>query len=121
MKNIMKRAWEIYRTLTGDRIAKLSAALKMAWAEIKNAVKAAFTGFASVASVEKRENASDVCHYLTFKAWEKNGIRRIYINDYKRRTLGFIENGTVTIENKQGNSQSDIDFAVNNFKTVYNF
>lgn len=34
---IMKRAWEIFRTLTGDRIAKLSAALKQAWAEFKNA------------------------------------------------------------------------------------
>lgn len=33
---IMKRAWEIFRTLTGDRIAKLSAALKKAWAEFKN-------------------------------------------------------------------------------------
>lgn len=41
MKNVMKRAWEIYRTLTGNRIAKLSAALKMAWNEIKKAVKGA--------------------------------------------------------------------------------
>lgn len=36
MKNVMKRAWEIYRTLVGDRIAKISAALKRAWAEKKN-------------------------------------------------------------------------------------
>lgn len=33
-KKIMKRAWEIYRTLEGDRIAKLSMAMRMAWAEI---------------------------------------------------------------------------------------
>lgn len=35
MKNVMRRAWEIYRRLTGDRLAKLSMALKRAWAEKK--------------------------------------------------------------------------------------
>jgi hypothetical protein len=35
MKQIMKRAWEIYRTLVGDRIAKLSMALRQAWKEMK--------------------------------------------------------------------------------------
>lgn len=35
MKQIMKRAWEIYRTLEGDKIAKLSMALRQAWAEYK--------------------------------------------------------------------------------------
>ena len=35
MMNVMRRAWEIYRTLEGDRIAKLSQALKEAWAEAK--------------------------------------------------------------------------------------
>lgn len=35
MKQIMKRAWQIYRTLTGDKIAKLSMALRQAWAEAK--------------------------------------------------------------------------------------
>lgn len=39
MKNVMKRAWEIYRTLTGDRLAKLSQALKMAWAEVRETAK----------------------------------------------------------------------------------
>lgn len=34
-KQIMKRAWEIYRTLEGDRVAKLSMAMRMAWAEAK--------------------------------------------------------------------------------------
>lgn len=34
-KEVMKRAWEIYRTLEGDRNAKLSQALKQAWAEVK--------------------------------------------------------------------------------------
>jgi hypothetical protein len=35
MKNVMTRAWEIYRTLEGDRLAKLSYALKQAWSEFK--------------------------------------------------------------------------------------
>ena len=39
MKAIMKRAWEIFRTLTGDHIAKLAMALRMAWAEKKNGGK----------------------------------------------------------------------------------
>lgn len=34
MKKIMKRAWEIYRTLTGAHREKMSIALKMAWAEV---------------------------------------------------------------------------------------
>lgn len=37
MKKIMKRAWEIYRTLEGNRLAKLSMALRMAWVEAKAA------------------------------------------------------------------------------------
>lgn len=36
-KQLMKRAWEIFRTLSGDKRAKLKAALKEAWAEMKNA------------------------------------------------------------------------------------
>jgi cell fate (sporulation/competence/biofilm development) regulator YmcA (YheA/YmcA/DUF963 family) len=39
MRNVMKRAWEIYRTLEGDRLAKLSFALKQAWSEIKGGMK----------------------------------------------------------------------------------
>ncbi len=35
MKKIMTRAWEIYRTLEGDRLAKLAMALRQAWAEAK--------------------------------------------------------------------------------------
>ena len=37
MKEIMTRAWEIYRTLEGDRLAKLAMALRQAWAEFKAA------------------------------------------------------------------------------------
>ena len=37
MKQVMKRAWQIYRTLEGDKTAKLSMALRQAWAEAKAA------------------------------------------------------------------------------------
>lgn len=116
MMNVMKRAWEIYRTLTGDHIAKLSMALRQAWAEAKAAAKQAFAGFAKVA---KKEETYDESCFLTFKAWEKGGKKRIYINDYKRRTLGYIENGVVTINDRQGNFQTDIDYALNSFFAQY--
>ena len=120
MMNVMKRAWEIYRTLTGDHIAKLSAALRKAWAEIKNATKEAFAQFAKVAKQDKI--CGEHC-YLTFKAWEKGNKRRIYINDYKRRTLGYInrDNGEITIDDRCGNTQEQIDYAINLFKTTYAF
>lgn len=118
MMNVMKRAWEIYRTLTGDHRAKLSMALRKAWAEIKNAAKKAFDGFAKVAKID---NAFDVCHYFTFKLWEKGNKRRIYINDYKRRTLGYIENNEVVINDKQGNTQEMVDYAINSFRNTYAF
>lgn len=115
MKNIMKRAWEIYRTLVGNHIAKLSQALKMAWKEVKKVV---FNGFAKVA---KTENTYGECCFLTFKAWEKYGKSRIYINDYKGRTLGYIENAEVIIKDNQGNSDCEIEYAINNFKSQYAF
>lgn len=34
-KQLMKRAWEIFRTLSGDKNAKLKASLKEAWLEMK--------------------------------------------------------------------------------------
>ena len=46
-KSVMTRAWEIFRTLVGDRIAKLSQALKMAWEEVKNVAKKVVTPFTS--------------------------------------------------------------------------
>ena len=45
MKEIMNRAWEIYKTLEGDHSAKLSMALRMAWKESR---KADFTGIAYI-------------------------------------------------------------------------
>lgn len=116
MMNVMKKAWEIYRTLTGDHRAKLAMALRQAWAETKNVAKKAFDGFARVAKID---NAFDECHYFSFKLWEKGDKKRIYINDYKRRTLGYIENGNTIINDRQGNSQDEINYALNAFNATY--
>lgn len=115
---VMKRAWEIYRTLVGNRLAKLSAALKQAWKEVKNAVKKIkFSGFAKVAKMENPYD--DECCFLYFKKWEKYGKARVYINDYKGRTLGYIENGVVTISNRQGNDAEQVEYALDKFFSTY--
>ncbi len=122
MKDIMKRAWTIYRTLKGTHREKLSAALKAAWAEVKNVAKVAFSGMIKIVNPSKAHYDDDSeCKYITFKLWEKGSKRRVYINDYKRRTVGFIENGTVEIINNQGIDRSDINECVNSFMTSYEF
>lgn len=118
MKNVMKRACEIYKELVGDHIAKLAMAMKQAWAEIKNAAKKQFGGFAKVA---KKDDIYGECCYLFFKLWEKYGKKRIYINDYKRRTLGYIENGNVIINDNHGNTNEEIECAINGFMSEYAF
>jgi hypothetical protein len=53
--------------------------------------------------------------HLTFKYWSKGDKHRIYIVDYKRRTLGYIDldNGNaVEISDRQGNTQAEIDYAI---------
>lgn len=56
--------------------------------------------------------------HLTFKYWSKGNKHRVYIVDYKRRTLGYIDldnNNAVEINDRQGNTQADIDYAVSAF------
>ena len=120
MKEIMTRAWEIYRQLNGTHKEKISKALKMAWAETK-VTKQAFEKTAKVLCRDNWQPEYGESGYLTFNRWEKGGKSRIYINDYKRRTLGYIENGNVIINDRQGYYQTEIDYAINNFQTAYNF
>lgn len=60
---------------------------------------------------------------LTFNKWEKNGKRRIYINDYKRRTLGYIDmiSGEFTKIDGQGRTNDEINAAIESFKSQYTF
>ena len=101
---IMKNAWAAVRTLS----ITMSEALKKAWATAKAAAeKIVFNGFAKVAIRENGETNPNVggekdcdSNYLTFKLWEKGGKRRIYINDYKRRSCGYIDlnNGKAIVD-----------------------
>lgn len=92
---IMKRAWELVK-LAGWTI---SQGLKRAWKEAKEKMeKIKFNRTAKVAVIENGETNPYIgteydsrSNYYTFNLWEKGGYHRIYINDYKRRTYGYID------------------------------
>ena len=104
MKNVMKRAWEIYRTLAGDHSAKLAMALKAAWAEIKNAVKSVKDQI--IARIELICANSCSCYNYTVvaKDWENYGKNRTYLSvtetsstkHFKKFDFGYIDNATNT-------------------------
>ena len=89
---IMKRAWEIYRTLIGgDRIARISVAMKQAWAEAKAPAKKAFRKFVKLAVSAWGTNHDDGSTVTNFTRWENYGKKRVYITDYKTRTIAYID------------------------------
>lgn len=69
------------------------------------------------AAKKQREYMDEAC-YLYFKYWNKYGKCRTYINDYKGRTLGYIENGEVIINDQQGNSREEINTAIANYQVA---
>lgn len=95
LSNIMKRAWELAK----KEAMTLSQALKKAWAEAKAIVaKIKFELTAKVAVIENGESNPCVgtaydcdSNYFTFNLWTAHGKKRIYINDYKRRSVGYID------------------------------
>lgn len=88
LSNIMKRAWSLVNGLE----MTLSEALKKAWAEAKALVeKITFEKFAKVLIPNRIDYWESESNYLTFKLWKKGGYSRIYINDYKGRTCGYID------------------------------
>ena len=95
LSNIMKRAWELVKKAG----MTISAGLKKAWKEAKKAMgKIKFEGKAKVAKIVNGKQALGVgteydseCNYFTFKLWERGSMRRIYINDYKNRSVGYID------------------------------
>ena len=68
-----------------------------------------------------KNGRTDECDMLTFKYWAKNGKERIYINDYKRRTIGYIDvtTGEVVINDRQGNYESEIEMSIEGFIAEY--
>lgn len=93
LSKIMKRAWELVRNFG----ATISEGLKEAWKEAKNMEeKIKFNGTAIVGKVRKGENHPEEAevsgsNFYKFCLWEKGSKRRIYINDYQRRTMGYID------------------------------
>ena len=88
----------------------MSEALKQAWREAKEMTeKIKFEGRARVAKVYNGEISQTVgteneseSDFFTFCLWERGSIRRIYINDYKRRGMGYIDvtTGQIVAENR---------------------
>lgn len=95
LSKIMKRAWELVKT-TGMTI---SSGLKKSWEEAKKIMKKIkFEGTAKVAKIVNGKQAMYIgtefdsdSNYFTFNLWERGNKRRIYINDYQRRSVGYID------------------------------
>lgn len=57
--------------------------------------------------------------FVYFNLWEKNGKRRIYVNDYKRRTYGYIDLATKAYTEVE--YKNSIEEAVTRFMAEYEF
>lgn len=96
MKNIMKRAWEIYRTLEGDHIAKLALALRQAWKEAKKE---------SPESIIEKLQAQG----LRVKRWTKYGNDRLYVSGFHYSKEYYIDLSTMTAYPNRPGCASDIE------------
>lgn len=122
LSNIMKRAWSLVKE-TG---ATISEGLKKAWNEAKKLQqKIKFNGKASIAKIENGKTSPYVgteydseSNYLYFSLWEKYGKKRIYINDYKMRSVGYID---CMNENKIYASTTNADETAKYFLESYVF
>jgi len=82
VKAIMARAWEIKKQ---DMNNYFGLCLRMAWEEAKSEKKE-YKGYAVIGGESLMDSAK------AFKAWAKNGLRRIYINrEDGKKTYGYID------------------------------
>ena len=97
MKKIMIRAWEIYRTLEGDHIAKLSLALRTAWRE--------------ASSVETPEEIIEKLRAQGLKVtrWTKYGHDRIYVSGFHYSKEYYIDLSTMTAYPNRPGCASNIE------------
>lgn len=114
LSKIMKRAWELVRKAG----LSISEGLKKAWREAKN-IKEKLSGSVKIQKFDSL-GISD-SHFFTFNLWEKYGKKRVYVNDYKRRTIGYIENSVWNCIDNQGNSALVIENTVADFNAKYEF
>ncbi len=114
LSKIMKRAWELVKKMS----LSISEGLKKAWKEAKN-IKEKFDRVAKIQKTGILYN--NECDFLTFKLWEKHGKKRVYINDYKGRTIGFLERDSHKVYDTMGNALSVIENAISEFREKYEF
>lgn len=88
LASIMKRAWEIVKTMVGDTVAKPSYALKQAWAEAKAPADEIVNGW----NLTKLEEAGA-------NRWTKYGKDRVYLSRIGDALMGleldFYKSGNV--------------------------
>lgn len=68
---------------------------------------------------KEADEKDDPSNYLIFKMWEKNGYRRIYVNDYKKRTVAYIDcnaNNSVESEYSKGDIIETIKYFIENYE-----
>lgn len=63
-----------------------------------------------------KDDATDKCHYVYTKTWCKDDKKRVYIKDYKNRSIGYIDavNGDIKINDRQGIYADELDYALIN-------
>ena len=106
----LKLAQEMHKE---DDSKDLSQCMTEAWKIIKDERKP-FTGVAKVRRIDSISGNDDASFY-TFRLWEKGEKRRIYVNDYQRRNVGYIDlnhNNEVVTEfsKKSGQYQTILKF-----------
>ena len=123
LSKIMKRAWELVKK-TGMTI---SSGLKKSWEEAKRTMeKIKFEGTAKVAKILNGEQPMYIgteydsdSNYFTFSLWERGNMKRIYINDYRRRSVGYIDlnnNNALETEFSKGEVIETANWFINNYE-----
>lgn len=92
LSKIMKRAWELVKAAA----MTISEALKKAWREAKS-MKEKFEKSVQMLKSGCEGNEDVASNWFTFSLWEKGSTKRIYVNDYKRRSMGYIDVVTKTV------------------------
>lgn len=122
LSKIMKRAWELVKKMG----MTISSGLKKAWEEAKHTM-IKFEGTSEIAIVDANGECNPNCgtsnddgsNYLTFKMWEKYGHKRVYVSDYKNRTVGYINcnnNNQIVSEFSKGDFFETMKWFVANYE-----
>lgn len=123
LSKIMKRAWKLVKSAG----MTISSGLKKAWEEAKRIMKKIkFEGTAKVAKIVNGKQSMYVgteydsdSNYFTFNLWERGNMRRIYINDYRRRSVGYIDinnNNALVTEYSKGEVIETANWFISNYE-----